>query len=161
MRRKTIEDYAELLYDLQKEKELVHTNDVAFALNITPASVTEIFQKLSNERIINYKKYSGVTLTKKGKKIAISTKKRHDTLKKFLMILGIDKKIANMDACKIEHVVNSVTMEKLTRFVEFVQLFKDDIRWLDHFKYFCETGEYIECSLKDSNECPFYKRKKS
>ena len=49
MRKKTIEDYVELVYDLQHGKKRVHTNDVASALNINPASVTEIFQKLSDE----------------------------------------------------------------------------------------------------------------
>ena len=44
MRKKTIEDYVELVYDLQKEKKRVHTNDIASAFDINPASVTEIFQ---------------------------------------------------------------------------------------------------------------------
>ena len=46
MKDKTIEDYVELLYDFEKEKGKVHTNDVANSLSINPASVTEIFQKL-------------------------------------------------------------------------------------------------------------------
>ena len=44
MRKKTIEDYAELIYILQDKAGRVHTNDVAFALDISPASVTEIFK---------------------------------------------------------------------------------------------------------------------
>ena len=48
MRKRTIEDYVELLFILQKENKMVHTNDVASALDINPASVTEIFQKLQN-----------------------------------------------------------------------------------------------------------------
>jgi len=69
LKMKTIEDYVELVYNIQKKKKRVQTNDVAFALNINPASVTEIFQKLSNEGYIDYEKYSGVKLTGKGKKI--------------------------------------------------------------------------------------------
>ena len=90
MRKKTIEDYAELIYIIQEEKSKVHTNDIASALDIKPASVTEIFQKLCDEGYINYEKYSGVTLTEKGKKIAIKTKNKHEILKDFLIILGID-----------------------------------------------------------------------
>ncbi|UCD14329.1 MAG: metal-dependent transcriptional regulator [Thermoplasmatales archaeon] len=159
MRKRTIEDYVELLYDLQKNKKPVHTNDIASVLNINPASVTEIFQKLNNDGYINYEKYGGATLTQKGEKIAIATKKKHDTLKKFLKILGVDEKIADMDACKIEHVVDPMTMEKLTKFVEFVQRFKGGPRWLDHFKYFYETGKYIECTLIDTAKCPFHRHK--
>ena len=73
MRTKTIEDYIELIYDIQKDKKRVQTNDIANALKINPASVTEIIQKLSKQGYINYKKYSGSSLTEKGRKLAIKT----------------------------------------------------------------------------------------
>ena len=152
MRKKTIEDYAELIYILQEEKGTVHTKDVASALDVNPASVTEIFQKLSDEEYINYEKYSGVTLTSKGKKIAKKTRKKHDTLKNFLLILGVNKKIANEDACRIEHVVNPETMDRLTKFVDFARHVGEEPRWLDHFKHFYETGEYRECLLREQDD---------
>ena len=67
MRIKTIEDYIELIYDLQKKKKRVQTNDIASAFEINPASVTEIFKKLSVEGYIEYEKYNGAILTKKGR----------------------------------------------------------------------------------------------
>lgn len=160
MRKRTIEDYLERLYNLQKIKKPVHTNDIAIDLKINPASVTEILQKLNKEGYINYEKYSGATLTDKGKEVAISTIEKHDTLKKFLKIFGVDDKVANVDACKIEHVVNNETMKRLTKFVEFVHKFKDAPIWLDHFKYYYETGKYIECTPKYSEKCPFHGQKK-
>jgi Mn-dependent DtxR family transcriptional regulator len=159
MRKKTIEDYVELIYILQKEKEIVHTKDIASALDISPASVTEIFQKLSNEGYINYEKYSGVILTEKGRKIGIDTKKKHDTLKSFLILLGVDDKIADEDACKIEHNVNPETMRKLRKFVKFAKLEDGCKRWLDHFKYYDETGKYILCTPKDQEKCPIHSKK--
>lgn len=156
MRTRTIEDYVELVYNIQKKKERVQTNDIASALNINPASVTEIFQKLSNEGYIEYEKYSGVELTEKGRKIAIKTKKKHDTLKKFLIILGVSEEIADEDACKIEHNVNQETMEILRKFVKFARLEDGCSRWLDHFKYYDETGKYIKCSPKNEKDCPIH-----
>ena len=160
MRKKTIEDYAELIYMLQGKKGIVHTNDIASALDINPASVTEIFQKLSNEEYINYEKYSGVTLTEKGKKIALDTKKKHDTLKNFLVILGVNEKIADEDACKIEHHVNQKTMNKLTKFVEYTKLEDGCTRWLDHFDYYVKTGKFISCTPKDEKNCPVHSKEK-
>ena len=160
MRKKTIEDYAELIYIIQEKKERVHTNDIASALDINPASVTEIFQKLNDEGYINYEKYSGVTLTDKGKKIAIKTKNKHEILKDFLIILGIDEKIADEDACKIEHHVNQKTMDKLTKFVEYTRLEDGCTRWLDHFKYYSKTGKYISCSPKNEKDCPIHSKEK-
>jgi len=145
MRKKTIEDYVELLYDLQQGKNPVHTNDIASALNINPASVTEIFQKLSNEGYINYEKYGGATLARKGKRIAMATKKRHDALKEFLMLLGIDKKIADKDACEMEHILHKSTMDTILKFVEVVKYCEIAPFWLNRLKKYVKTGKLAEC----------------
>ena len=118
MRKKTIEDYVELVRDLQKGKKRVHTNDIATSLNINPSSVTEVLQKLSDEGHIDYEKYLGVTLTEKGRKIARETKKRHNTIKEFLLLLGLDENIAEEDACEMEHILHKSTMKAITHFVE-------------------------------------------
>jgi len=149
MRKRTIEEYVEVVLNLQTKIHKVHTNNVAEALHVNPASVTEMFQKLSNEGYIHYEKYSGVTLTEKGKKIAVLTKKKHETLKNFLMILGVNEKIADTDACRIEHNVNPETMEKLRRFVEFVRLENVCSRWLDHYNEFVKNGTAPICKFNN------------
>jgi DtxR family Mn-dependent transcriptional regulator len=160
MRKKTIEDYVELIFILQEEKQKVHTSDIARVFNINPASVTEMFQKLSEEDFITYEKYSGVTLTAKGKQIAIKTKQKHDILKHFLTILGVDKDTADADACRIEHTLTKISFDKLTKFVEFVQHTDGKSRWLDHFKYYDQTGIYIECNPSNQSQCPVHGNKK-
>jgi Mn-dependent DtxR family transcriptional regulator len=157
MRRRTIEEYIEVIFSIQGTKNIVHTNDVASVLNVNPASVTEMFGKLTNEGFINYEKYSGVNLTLKGKKIAIMLKNRHETLKHFLEILGVDKDIANDDACKIEHNVNPKTVDKLRKFVKFTKMEESCNIWLDHFRYFDKTGEFIKCKPEDNKNCPVHK----
>ena len=117
MRIKTIEDYIELIYGLQKRKKRVHTNDIASAFDITPASVTEIFQKLSEEGYIDYEKYNGAILTKKGETLAIKTLDRHLQLKEFLVILGVDDKTAEIDACEMEHILHKSSMDAIIKFV--------------------------------------------
>ena len=158
MRKRTIEDYVELVYIIQNENDIVHTNDIASAFNINPASVTEIFQKLSDEGYINYEKYAGVTLTSKGKKLALNIKNKHETLRNFLILLGVDEKIADEDACKIEHNVNKETMEKLRKFVQFAKLEDGCSRWLEHFHHYDNTGEYIKCTPKNLKKCPVHKK---
>ena len=117
MRKKTIENYVELIYTLQrqKKKERVHTTDIASILQITPASVTEIFRKLSNQGYLNYEKYSGVTLTTTGKTLAQRTKRKHDALKRFLLLLGLDEGIAEHDACEMEHFLHPTTLDKIVK----------------------------------------------
>ena len=146
------EDYLEALDIIISEKGYAQVKDVSKLLGVGPPSVTEMFQKLGETGYINYEKYSGVTLTSKGKKIAEKTRKKHDTLKNFLLILGVNKKIANEDACRIEHVVNPETMDRLTKFVDFARHVGEEPRWLDHFKHFYETGEYRECLLREQDD---------
>jgi DtxR family Mn-dependent transcriptional regulator len=160
MKKRTIEEYVEVIYKIQEKKQMVHTNDVALSMNVNPASVTEMFQKLTNEGFLNYEKYNGVRLTDKGMSLAIMLKKRHETLRHFLEIIGVDKKIANADACKIEHNVNPLTIKKLRTFVEYAQRENVCTRWLDHFKYYDETGKFIICNPSNENNCPIHGKNK-
>jgi DtxR family Mn-dependent transcriptional regulator len=161
LRKKTIEDYVELVYDLQKEKKRVHTNDIAFALNINPASVTEIFQKLSEEGYVNYEKYSGATLTKKGRELAINTKKKHDTITEFLMLLGVDQKTAEDDACEMEHILHPSTMDIVIKFVEVVKQCDVSPFWLERLKKYIRTGKLPKCPSELSKICFKYAKTKN
>ena len=145
MQTKTIEEYIEVIYTLQKKHGHVHTNDVASTLSVAPPSVTEILQKLSELNLVNYVPYHGVTLTKDGELLAEELMEKHETLAEFLEIIGVDRKDADIDACQIEHHVSSQTMEQLNKFVKFVRADPEDPRWLEHFKQFCKTGKKTKC----------------
>ncbi len=161
MRKKTIEDYLELVYDLQKDKEKVHTNDIAKYFDVKPSSVTEIFQKLSKERYINYEKYGGVTLTKKGEKIASNTKEKHTKLKEFLILLGVDKNIAEKDACEMEHILNEKTMNAVIKFVEVVNKCEMTPLWLKRLEDYIKTGNLKSCPSKLVEICLKYSKTKN
>jgi len=159
------EDYLEALDSIIEKKGYAQVRDISKLLKVGPSSVTEMFQKLTKAGYINYEKYGGVTLTPKGRKIAKETKKKHDMLFHFLMILGINEKIADEDACKIEHDLNPKTLDRLTKFVEFIEKKEETPRWLEHFNYFFESGDYIECNPSTDDKCPVHgirkKRKKA
>ena len=145
MRQKTIEDYVELVYDLQIEKEKAHTNDIANFFNISPASVTEMLQKLSDGGYINYEKYSGASLTSKGKKLAIKIKDKHENIANFLILLGVNKKIAEEDACEMEHILHPATLDMITKFVEIVNSCGFTPFWLNRLKEYVNTGKLSKC----------------
>ena len=159
MRKKTIEDYIELIYDLQKGKKRVHTNDIASAFDINPASVTEIFQKLSDEKYIDYEKYIGVTLTDKGKKVAKDTKNRHNALKEFLMLLGVKEEIADKDACEMEHILHKGTMDAVIKFVEVIKTCQATPFWLERLKTYIKGGKLSECPPELVEMCLKYAKK--
>ncbi len=140
-----MEDYLEAIYDLIIEKGNATTGDISSRLNIKPASATEMVQKLDKLGFVKYERYKGIALTPKGEKIGKMVRKRHDILSNFLKLLGVDDDIADTDACKIEHDVDSATFDRLTKFVEFVQDAPHDPKWLGHFEHYIKTGVHLEC----------------
>jgi DtxR family Mn-dependent transcriptional regulator len=128
-----IENYIETIYELESKSGTAHTGDIASLLDIKPASVTEMMQKLSDMQLVKYEPYHGVSLTPKGKRIAKELMQRHETLAKFLIILGVDEETAESDACQIEHHVTPKTMRRLTNFVEYIDSSSEEPRWLKEF----------------------------
>lgn len=149
----------ELLYSLQKKGERVHTNDVANALGINPASVTEVFHKLCDEGYIDYERYGGVTLTDKGRKVARETQKRHDALKEFLLLLGVKEDVAEKDACEMEHILHTSTMDMIVKFVEVIRHCNVTPFWLERLKDYVRTGDLSECPSELAEICLKYSKK--
>ncbi|MEA2035314.1 MAG: metal-dependent transcriptional regulator [Euryarchaeota archaeon] len=133
------EDYLEAIYNISLEKGYAKTKNVALELGISPPSVVEMFRKLDNMGLINYRRYEGVTLKPKGEEIAKIIKYRHDTLKKFLILISVREEIADKDACIMEHELNSETIEQIKLFVDFLDsnFYKPDTLAL--FKSFYEA----------------------
>ncbi len=139
------EDYLKAIDTIIEKKGYSQVKDIARFLNVSPSSVTGMFKKLTKEGYINYEKYGGVTLTPEGKKVARSTKEKYSVLHEFLILLGVDEITADDDACKMEHAVTPQTLEKLTKFSEFVNSKDEMPKFFRHFMEFCEKGEISDC----------------
>jgi len=150
------EDYLKIIASIVEEKGYAKVKDVAKELELGPSTVTGMFKKLDKEGYINYEKYGGVTLTEKGTEIARRTREKYSMLKDFLMHLGLDEKTAEEDACKIEHILNPKTAQALRKFVEFTDKEDESKIWIEHFRYFVQTGEYVQCSPKNRAKCPVH-----
>ncbi len=136
------EDYLEAILNVTAKKGYTRVKDVAIALGVKPSSVVEMLKKLNDMDYVVYRKYDGVILTVKGRELGSVIKDRHDTLKALLEIIQVPERIADKDACIMEHELETKTIEQLKNFVRFVQSAPDHPQWLDHFKTFCETGEH-------------------
>ena len=154
MKQKTIEEYIEIIYVLEETEGRAHTGMIASQMGVKPPSVTEILHKLQKKGLVKYESYIGATLTPSGKKMARELMKKHKVIADFLEIIGVERGLAEIDACQIEHHVSSVTMEHLEKFVRFVHYAPHDPKWMEHFKHYCETGERSICDFyieKESN----------
>src|SRR5688572_12732279 len=82
------ENHLKVIYQLkteQQENDEISTNAIAERLNTKAASVTDMLKKLSEKKLLNYKKYQGVSLTAAGKKIAIAVIRKHRLWEYFLV----------------------------------------------------------------------------
>lgn len=146
-KKKTIEEYIEVIYVLQKKDGRAHTVRIASEMEIKPPSVTEILHKLQGEGYIIYQTHRGAVLTPSGEKIAKKLMKKHKVIADFLEIIGIKSELAEIDACQIEHHVSKETMNRLEKFVEFVNNAPHDPKWISHFEHYCKTSQRVKCEL--------------
>jgi len=115
-----VEDYLEVVYDLIQQKGYARPSDIAERLEVKSPSVTSMMQRLNGMGLIVYERYRGLTLTDKGEEMARFMRRKHAIIVKFLQILGVGEKTAKMDAEGIEHDVHKVTINRIERFVNFV-----------------------------------------
>src|SRR3954468_21657864 len=91
------EDYLERILELVNSKGYARVVDIASALNISQASVTNMVQRLGSEGLLKYEKYRGLVLTAAGEKLARNIANRHRLLTDFLELLGLSRRIIHHD----------------------------------------------------------------
>ena len=96
-----------------------HVRDIAKALKIKMPSVSQALRKLKKAGLVYYSRYCSVTLTTKGRALGQKVSQRHRVIFKFLHdVLKVDTKIAEQDACRIEHVISQKTLTKLQTYLQ-------------------------------------------
>ncbi len=151
----SMEDYLESILMLGEGKEAVRVSQMSKALRVKMPSVSSALAKLSQEGLVEHKRYGRVQLTPEGERVAEDVFHRHEALRHFLTeILNIDPETAAGDACKMEHTISPVTQQKLAKFVEFVnQPPEGPPKWLKIFHHYLRRAklpeEYIARCLKE------------
>lgn len=118
MNSQSIEDYLKALYHLEMDYDAVSTNSIAGYLEMKPSSVTDMLKKLSEKKFINYQKYKGTSLTRKGKLIALSIIRKHRLWETFLVDkLGFGWDQVHLIAEQLEHIKSEELIENLDNFL--------------------------------------------
>lgn len=101
--QESAEMYLETIVVLGKELEKVRSVDIARSMGFSKPSVSVAIHSLADSGYININSDSSITLTEAGLEIASRIYERHQVISDFLKKIGVDEKIAESDACKIEH----------------------------------------------------------
>ena len=97
------------VYELTRGEGRASTNALAEFLDIAPASVTGMLQKLAATKppLLEYQKHHGARLTVEGEKVALETIRHHRLLELFLhQMLGYEWDQVHDEADRLEHVIS-------------------------------------------------------
>jgi DtxR family Mn-dependent transcriptional regulator len=116
MAHEKVEQYLKVIYNLTEDGGMAKTTDIASAMDIAPASVTEMVHKLSDKGYVRHEPYKGVVLRPRGMKIACKVSRKHRLLERFLAdFVGVSGKSRHEQACKMEHALTDEAEKNLCR----------------------------------------------
>lgn len=135
-------DYLEGIALLGQQEKVVRVTQVSKALGVKKPSVTSALKKLSEEGLVEHEKYGYVELTASGKEIAKKMIHRRKALSRFfIQTLNIDAETAEEDARKIRHFLSPLSIERLVKFQEFMEVcLLREATFLKKYRYYLEHG---------------------
>ncbi len=110
------EDYLKAIYERLEDSGRVTTSALAERLNVAPASVTEMVQKLARMQppLVDYERHRGVSLTEAGRKIALEVIRHHRLIELYLAeALGYGWHEVHAEAERLEHVISEEFEDKI------------------------------------------------
>jgi DtxR family transcriptional regulator, Mn-dependent transcriptional regulator len=117
-----LEDYLEAIYIINIDKKVVRVKELAEFLKVKTPSVVDAVSKLAKKGLVSHEKYGYLSLSKTGNSIAKNIYSKHSYIYKFLNgVLGVDDLSSEEDACGIEHHISKPTLDKIVRFMNFIE----------------------------------------
>ena len=123
------EMYLKRIFEAHSEEpgEIVRTTELAVLMEVSPASTTEMIQRLAVRDYVTYIPYKGCRLTSEGFKHASRIKRREELLK--ILLADIIRFEGDIDtvACKIEHSIDEKLEASIDRMLGYPERNKDGI----------------------------------
>ena len=107
------EDYLEAILLLQKEKEMVRSVDVARHMGVSKPSVCHAVATLKAGGFLTMDEDFFLRLTDVGREVAEQTYEKHCFFTRLLIEAGVEPRIAEQDACRMEHVISESSFRHL------------------------------------------------
>ena len=116
--QESAENYLETILILKQRNGAVRSIDIANELDFSKPSVSVAMKNLRENGYIHMDADGDITLTEKGREIAEMIYERHTLISSWLVTLGVEKKTAIEDACRIEHVISAESFEAIKSHVQ-------------------------------------------
>jgi DtxR family Mn-dependent transcriptional regulator len=111
-----IQDYLKRIYEITSSGGKASTSQLAETLGISPASVTNMLQKLSKTQppYVTYQKHHGVKLTEDGRLAALKILRRHRLIEDYLVQkLGYTWDEVHQEAEILEHAMSPLLESRI------------------------------------------------
>ncbi|MBT3191357.1 MAG: metal-dependent transcriptional regulator [Verrucomicrobia bacterium] len=116
-----LEDYLEAILALSENGGTARVRDISERVSVHKSTVTAALKTLSERKLVDHEPYGAVTLTVEGRRIAARIARSHAVVKAFLKdVLLVDSHTAEENACRMEHVMDKVVLERLVSFADFM-----------------------------------------
>lgn len=112
------DEYLEMMYEFHEADPggVVRTGDLAAKLGVSPASATEMVQRLATRGFLEYIPYKGARLTPQGLTHGQKMKRRHRLAEVLLDLLPYDGN-PHETACRLEHAIDDDMEVALSRLI--------------------------------------------
>ena len=120
MMNRAEEDYIKTIFELtiEKKQPLMKTNELSERFGFSDQSVNEMIKKLEKKHLVSFIPYKGISLTQKGRQVAIRMVRAHRIWEVFLTEkLGVPWESVHVDAEMLEHATSPEVLEKLYHFL--------------------------------------------
>jgi Mn-dependent transcriptional regulator len=116
------ENYLKTILILKNRNGYVRSIDIAREMNFSKPSVSRAVGILKSKGYIDVEEGGAICLTKKGKAEAENIYERHKLLTEFIIkITSVNSKIAEVDACKMEHILSEEVYNGIKDFMKIVE----------------------------------------
>jgi DtxR family Mn-dependent transcriptional regulator len=113
--------YLDIIFNISKKKKggWVTNKEIAENLQVEPASVSGMLEKLKKTQLIKWEPRKSIRLTNKGKKYALQLEETHSLLRIFFKdILKIDdEEVVEKISCEIEHHITQEVKDSFRNFI--------------------------------------------
>lgn len=110
----SVEDYLKTIYEIEENTGAAATNDIATRLAVAPASVSGMVRRLAGQGLLEHERYRGVRLTDEGRRVALSTMRRHRIIELFLTEqLGYPWDQVHDEAERLEHAASDELVDRM------------------------------------------------
>jgi len=112
------EMYLETILMLKNKNEYVRAIDIANQMNFSKPSVSRAIKILKEKNLIVVDPKGYIDFSQEGLAIAQRVYARHVILTDFFTYLGVQPQQAEIDACRVEHIISDETYECICKFFD-------------------------------------------